>query len=96
MMLNWILSVLGRRMAHVHVQVLVERMELVRHIVDEAARLVPPGRLTFHWSHACEVHANDLIKPTHAKSIVCRAKEFGINLGKHLPRCPVGDIHASN
>lgn len=30
-------------------------MELVRHIVDEAARLVPPGRLTFHWSHACRV-----------------------------------------
>lgn len=30
-------------------------MELVRHIVDEAARLVPPGRLTFHWSHACKV-----------------------------------------
>ncbi|BDA47389.1 Kynurenine 3-monooxygenase [Coccomyxa sp. Obi] len=35
-------------------KVLVERMELVRHIVDEAARLVPPGRLTFHWSHACK------------------------------------------
>ena len=30
-------------------QVLVERMELVCHMVDEAARLVP-GRLTFHWS----------------------------------------------
>lgn len=30
-------------------------MELVRHIVDEAVRLVPSGRLTFHWSHACQV-----------------------------------------
>jgi hypothetical protein len=35
-------------------KVLVERMELVRHIVDEAVRLVP-GRITFHWSHACQV-----------------------------------------
>ncbi|CAL8472165.1 g11707 [Coccomyxa elongata] len=41
-------------------KVLVERMELVRHIVDEAARLVPPGRLTFHWSHVCkEVNVKD-------------------------------------
>ncbi|KAK9905507.1 hypothetical protein WJX75_001138 [Coccomyxa subellipsoidea] len=35
-------------------KVLVERMELVRHIVDEAVRLVPSGRLTFHWSHTCQ------------------------------------------
>ena len=27
-----------------------ERMELVTHMVDEAARIVP-GRLNFHWSH---------------------------------------------
>ena len=27
-------------------------MELVTHMVGEAARIVP-GRLTFHWSHAC-------------------------------------------
>ena len=32
---------------------LVERMELVRHIVDEAQRLVPQ-RITFHWQHACK------------------------------------------
>ena len=35
-------------------QVLVERMELVRHIVDEAARLAPE-RIAFHWQHACTV-----------------------------------------
>lgn len=28
-------------------------MELVRHIVDEAQRLVPQ-RITFHWQHACK------------------------------------------
>ena len=35
-------------------QVLVERMELVCHMVDEAARLVPE-RIQFKWSHACTV-----------------------------------------
>ncbi|KAK9836175.1 hypothetical protein WJX81_006914 [Elliptochloris bilobata] len=34
-------------------KVLVERMELVRHIVDEAQRLVPE-RITFHWQLACK------------------------------------------
>ena len=33
---------------------LVERMELVCHMVDEAARLVP-NRIQFKWSHACKV-----------------------------------------
>ncbi len=35
-------------------KVLVERMELVRHLVDEAQRLAP-DRITFHWSHPCQV-----------------------------------------
>ena len=35
-------------------QVLVERMELVCHMVDEAARLVP-DQIQFNWSHACTV-----------------------------------------
>ena len=37
-------------------KVLVERMELVRHIVDEAQRLAPQ-RITFHWSSPCQVSA---------------------------------------
>lgn len=35
-------------------KVLVERMELVRHIVDEAQRIAP-DRISFHWSHPCQV-----------------------------------------
>ena len=35
-------------------KVLVERMELVRHLVDEAQRLAP-DRITFRWSHPCQV-----------------------------------------
>ena len=35
-------------------KVLVERMELVRHLVDEAQRIAP-DRITFHWSCPCQV-----------------------------------------
>lgn len=35
-------------------KVLVERMELVRHLVDEAQRLAP-GRIAFYWSRPCQV-----------------------------------------
>ena len=35
-------------------KVLIERMELVRHLVDEAQRLAPE-RITFHWSYPCQV-----------------------------------------
>ena len=37
-------------------KVLVERMELVRHLVDEAQRIAP-GRIAFHWSCPCQVHS---------------------------------------
>ena len=36
-------------------KVLVERMELVRHLVDEAQRIAP-HRITFHWSCPCQVN----------------------------------------
>ena len=38
----------------VSAKVLVERMELVRHLVDEAQRIAP-DRITFHWSSPCQV-----------------------------------------
>ena len=44
--------------SHCQTQVLVERMELVTHMVDEAARIVP-GRLNFRWSHPCTVRPSD-------------------------------------
>ena len=37
-------------------KVLVERMELVRHMVDEAQRIAP-DRITFHWSCPCQVNS---------------------------------------
>lgn len=42
-------------------KVLIERMELVRHIVDEAQRLAP-DRITFHWSQSC--HVSSLSQPS--------------------------------
>ena len=42
-------------------KVLIERMELVRHIVDEAQRLAP-DRITFHWSQSC--HVGSLSEPS--------------------------------
>ena len=47
-------------------KVLIERMELVRHIVDEAQRIAP-DRITFHWSHPCQV-ASLGIPPHTARS----------------------------
>ena len=35
-------------------KVLVERMELVRHIIDEADR-VSSRKIAWHWEHACHV-----------------------------------------
>ena len=35
-------------------KVVVERMELVRHIIDEANRLTPRP-IAWHWEHACTV-----------------------------------------
>ena len=54
-------------------KVLVERMELVRHIVDEAQRLAPQ-RITFHWSRPCQVSAEEAFSDVYlctCSSFIC-------------------------
>lgn len=59
-------------------KVLVERMELVRHIVDEAQRLVP-SRICFHWSHACQVLPHPKCASTSPK-MQCKAFAYSMIL----------------
>ena len=54
-------------------------MELVRHIVDEAQRLVPQ-RITFHWQHACKARG--------ALHLKARAKANFLLKKRGLEICP--------
>ena len=59
-------------------------MELVRHIVDEAQRLVPQ-RITFRWQHACKARAahNSFCKKSEVLGLGLRSEFRGRASARH-------------